>query len=131
MDKRRLLKDLPFGNMKNGTVLTKDNGGYYIDKGETIYRGGGNSDNGWGVLEKDEVRIIDLMWDNPEWCEPATIEHVDIKASRDNILISFKHLDLGQAQVFAKGIQHLLLNYWGKGQAKTWHKLKDFTVGIR
>jgi len=35
--KKRLLKDLPFKNLKTGVVLTKGSGGYYIDCGETFY----------------------------------------------------------------------------------------------
>ena len=130
MDRKRLLKDLPFGKLNTGTVLTKGNGGYYVENGDTIYKEGGSSHRGWNVLENNEVKIVDLIWDNTEWLEPATLKHLDIQVSTDKIVLSFKPLDLEQAQTFAKGLQNLLHHYGEEETTYTWHEYKGFTTRL-
>ena len=126
MEKKRLLKDLPF-NLQKDEVLTKGNGGYYIDKGSTIYKEGGSSSNGWNVLDAQKIAIIDLIWDNKDWFVDANLKHVDIKTCRDKIIISFDPLDLEQAQTFAKGIRSCLANYGNEEGRHTWDEFKGFT----
>jgi len=127
--KKRLLKDLPFGELNKGTVLTKGNGGYYVDRGQTIYKEGGSSDNGWSVLDDKECAIIDMVWENETWFAESTIKHIDIKATTTKILIEFEPVDLGQAQLFAKGIQHSFLHY-GEEKNYSWNIFKGFTTRV-
>lgn len=130
MEKKRLLKDLPFGNLKVGNVLTKGNGGYYIDNGETLYKSGGSSSNDWNVLDSKEIEIIDMIWDNKDWFTDAVLKHIDIKAKTDGLLISFDSLDLGQAQTFAKGIKSCLMNYGSEEVNYSWNEFKGFTISL-
>ncbi len=126
--KKRLLKDLPFGNLNKGTVLTKRNGGYYLECGETLYKSGGSSHNGWLTLDDKECEIVNMIWDNEEWFIEATIKHIEIKATTTKIIIEFDPVDLGQAQLFAKGLQHTFLHY---GEEKgSWNVFKDFTSSL-
>lgn len=134
MDKKRLLKDLPFGNLTIGSVITSCNGGYMIDNGETYYDGGGSSMNRSFTCDNMQKEIIDLIWGNTEWFEPATINHIDIIAGTSQITIKFQPLDLGQSQVLANGIRHALQNYFNsENQEKyySWDKYKGFTVSIK
>ena len=124
--KKRLLKDLPFGNLNKRAVLTKDNGGYYIERGETIYKGGGSSHNGWNTLDDKECEIVNVIWDNEEWFVDATIKHIDIKATTNKIIIEFDAVDLGQAQLFAKGLKHTFLHF-GEEENYAWNIFKGFT----
>lgn len=75
--KKRLLKDLPFGDLKVGSVLYKVNSGYQISLGETFYEQGGSSGRGVIVLDNIEKSIINEIWDNGEWFEDAILKHID------------------------------------------------------
>ena len=128
--KKRLLKDLPFSGLNSGAVLTKANGGYHVDNGDTIYETGGSSSNGWKTLEGTECDIVDMIWYNDGWFEPSTVKHLNILVSRNNISIQFLPLDLRQAQILAKGIQHCIVNHLKDG-SYTWNEFSGFTTTIR
>lgn len=129
MNKKRLLKDLPFSNLKSGNVLTKGNGGYYQERGEMIYSSGGSSHNGWKVLQGSEIDIIDKIWEDTEWFEDADLSEIVIHVNCNEISLSFKPLDLGQAQDFAKGVASCLKNFYGKEKGSyVWHQWNGFKI---
>ena len=132
MNKKRLLKDLPFGGLTRGVVLTKGNGGYYTDLGDTIYsEGHGSSHRGQRTLDSiTEYDIVDLIWNNLEWFEDADLKAITIEASTDKIVISFLPLDLAQAQTFAKGIAWCLDFSW-PASGYTWSEFKDFKIKMK
>jgi len=127
--KKRLLKDLPFGELNKGAVITKGNGGYYIDFGDTYYEYGGVSSNRWEVFGKKECEIINTIWHNSEWFEDATLNHIDIQVHSNKIIFEFNHLDMGQSQLFARGVVHCLNKYYGKG-SYSWNIFNNFTMTI-
>lgn len=132
MEKKRLLKDLPFHHLIAGTVLTKGDGGYYEELGDCFFSPSGTGNHrGWDVLEKAEIYLLDTIWNNSEWFEAATLNHIDIKTCTDKIILSFKPLDLGQAQTFAKGLFSCLENYGNEDIAYTWQEFKGFTKGFK
>lgn len=105
--KKRLLKDLPFGNLEEGTVLYKVNAGYQVSQGETFYSTGGSSDNGIIQLSKVEKEIIDKIFDDSEWFEEATLKKVYLIPRRNSITLRFKSMDLDDAVAIAKGLKHI------------------------
>lgn len=132
MNKKRLLKDLPFCNLTAGKVLTKANGGYYIDGGELIYSGGGHSSNGIEALNTVECSIVDLIWEDAKWMEDAKIKHIEAKAGLSSITLSFKPVDLGQSQTLAMGIVSCLTRFFGTEDGQhTWDEFRGFTISIR
>lgn len=131
MEKKRLLKDLPFGNLSIGMVLTKGNGGYYIERGYTFYSGGGSSHNGWEEMSDKETEIINLIWENDKWFQPATLEHIDIKVYPSKIEIIYQPLDLGQAQTFAQGLESCLSQYGCEDKNYAWKDFKGFSILLK
>lgn len=128
--KKRLLKDLPLSAINKGTVLTRANGGYHIDFGNTIYREGGESSNGWQVLAENESAIVDMIWES-DWFEDANVKHLDCEVKKAQIIISFPSLDMADAQLLAKVIQACLIHNFGtEPQTMARHKFKGFTVSI-
>jgi len=130
MEKKRLLKDLPFDALKKGDVLTKAVDGYYIDCGRTFYSGGGDSSNGCNYMTENAAPIIDLIWNDPKWFVQADIKHVDIKATKDKIIISFDPVDLEQSQIFAMGIRSCLSKFASEDGSHTWDEFKGFTMSL-
>jgi hypothetical protein len=119
--KKRLLKDLPFANLKAGMVISEYNSGYCIKNGETYYSTGGSSSNGITCFEESEEAIIKTIWDNPEWFTEAVLNKITLKARRDSVTLSFDSIDIEDAELLAKGIMALIpklaeyKNYsWGK-----------------
>lgn len=131
MEKKRLLKDLPITRLTAGVVVTKTNGGFLVDYGDTIYSSGGSSSNGQWVFDKPERDLMNLIWENGEWMEPAELKSITIKAETDKVVISFKPLDLAQAQTFAKGLQHTLSNHFGVIGSYTWNEFKGFEINLK
>lgn len=130
MTKKRLLKDLPFGNLTKGTVLTEGNGGFYVDRGETIYKEGGSSSNGGVTLEGTEIEVVQMIWENPAWFTDATVPNLAMKVSTSKIEITFAPLDLKQAQDLAKGIRNCLQNFGNEEQKYVWQEFKGFTISL-
>ena len=129
--KKRLLKDLPFGHLNKNSVLTKNGCGYFIDNGVVLYTQGGGADNGKTVFEKEEEDIIDMIWDNPDWFIDAEIKNIVIKAGTQSIEIIFDAVDLGQAQLFARGINHCLKSHYGQDGNYSWNIFKGFTATLK
>lgn len=127
--KRRLKKDLPFGNLDKGIVLYSVNSGYQISGGETFYSTGGSSDNGTQVLDEKEKEIVDMIWDNEEWFEDSTLKHLDFIPKRDSIEIRFESMDIDDVIDFTKGLIHILPQMGNKGW--TWSKFKNLTTQIK
>lgn len=127
--KKRLLKDLPFGGLKNGTVLYKVNSGYQISHGETFYSTGGSSDNGVMVLDQKEESIVDMIWDNPDWFVDAELKHVDFVPKNDSITIRFDSMDIDDVIDFTKGLIHILPEMEKEGWV--WSKFKNITTSIK
>ncbi|NIA30721.1 MAG: hypothetical protein GWP06_12515, partial [Actinobacteria bacterium] len=107
-NKKRLLKDLPFGNLNKDIVLHKANDSYQVNGGETYYSSGGNSNNGCEVCNEKEKEIIDMIWDNSDWFEIADLKHIDIIPKTTEIIIRFEPIDIEDVESFAKGIIHIL-----------------------
>ena len=87
--KKRLLKDLPFGNLNKGAVLYKVNSSYQMSRGETFYTAGGSSNNGINVLDNAEKSIVDEIWENPKWFENAELKHIDFIPKPTSITLNF------------------------------------------
>lgn len=127
---KRLLKDLPFEDLKKGTVLIKRNGSYEIPTFETYYDTGGSSSGGTYVFENSsEQEIIDTIWDNPEWFEEATLKHIDIVLGREEIKLRFAPLSTEKATALAKGIQRILTHL--NDGSYTWNGMGDVTTKIK
>ena len=131
--KRRLLKDLPFGNLKVNTVIYKANrghgGNYSISHGETYYKEGGSSSNGITTFDDSEEAILNAIWDNPEWFEDAVLEHIDFIPSNTSITLKFKAMDIEDVETLTKGLIHILDHL--KDDNYTWNDFKAFTTSIR
>jgi hypothetical protein len=127
--KKRLLKDLPFGNLKKGDVLAHYNSGYHKRFFDTFYSTGGSSSAGVNVFEKSEEEILDTIWENEEWFTEAVINHVEIVPSYNSVTIRFETLDAEDVTAFAKGIEHILPEL-SKG-SYTWNIFKDLTTSFR
>ncbi len=125
MIKKRLKKDLPFGNLKTGDVLTKCNGRFEIFCGEHWYSPNlSGSDNGTIVFEGVEKEILSKIWDDEEWFEDATVDVLKIKVTTSEIKFQFKSLDLEDAQTLAKGIVFCLEKHFGEEEGYVWNKFK-------
>jgi len=130
--KKRLLIDLPFGNLNRNRVLTKTGCSFYIDNGATIYKDGGMSSNARSVFTDKESEILEAIWENEKWFVEATFNHLEIEASIDNIKINFDSLDLEDVQTLARGIKHCLIMHYGQdSESYVWDKFKDFTISIK
>jgi len=132
-NKRRLLKDLPFGHLKIGDVIWKGGRGhggqYSISNFNTYYETGGDSSNGIKCFEKNEEEILNTIWDNEEWFEDADINHIDFICKKDEIVLKFKPIDKEEIEVLVKGIIHILPEL-EKG-SYTWNKFKNITTKIK
>lgn len=113
-NKRRLLKDLPFENLKAGVVIWKGSRGgnfkYSVTRPTTFYKEGGESSGGVVSFDAPNAEVIlDTIWDNEEWFEDADITHIDIKIiSNHEISLQFGSMDYEDVEYLAKGIQHQL-----------------------
>jgi accessory colonization factor AcfC len=132
-NKRRLLKDLPFGELKKGRVLYKGGrghgGNYSISRGNTYYSTGGSSDNGITVFDKSEESILDTIWDNEEWFEDAVLKHIDFIPSSTSITLKFDPIDIDEVEDLTKGIIHILDHL--KEGGYVWNKFTDITTQIK
>lgn len=132
MEKKRLLKEMPFGDLKVGSVLTSVNGGYEINNGQTFYREGGSSSNGTTCFNGAEEDIITAVWNDKKWFEDADLKHIEIKAERSKIILEFEPLDLDDAQTLARGIQSCLTLFYGEEDSNyVWKHFKGFTTKVR
>jgi hypothetical protein len=125
--KKRLLKDLPFGNLNKDTVLYRVNGSYQLNNGKTYYETG-HSDNGCFVCNSNEKGIIDLIWDNPDWFEDASLSHIDLIPTTTSLTLRFKPIDIEDAEYLAMGIVHIL-EHLQEGNY-VWNKFKNITTKI-
>ncbi len=133
INKRRLVKDLPFDGLSVGTVLWKGGrghgGNYSVSNIPTFYESGGSSDNGIHVFDKSVEDILDVIWDNEEWFEDADLTHIEIVPATDSITLRFKPIDKEEAVELAKGIQHVLKHL--QDGSYVWNKFKDMTTSFR
>ena len=127
-NKKRLLKDLPFGDLKIGKVLDRVNGSYQITRFPTYYKEGGSSDNATSILDETEKNIIDLVWDNEDWFEPAIVDHIDFIPVDSGILLKFDSIDAIDKEDLIKGLIHILEHL--KDGSYTWNKFDDITTRI-
>jgi len=127
MNKRRLLKDMPFDNLSKGTVVSTGLGGlygkYHIEQGNTYYKSGSSSSRGVTTFDKKVEEIIDLVWDNEEWFEDADLEEIKVIPSNTKIILEFKPIDIEEAENLAKGIMHILPHLGD--DSYVWGKFKD------
>ena len=126
--KKRLLKDLPFDNLKKDDVLYKVNGSYQIDHGETFYKGGGSSHNGVTILNTSSKDIIDMIWDKEDWFEEAILDHISVIPKGTELVIKFTPLCQEDSIYFAKGIIHILPHL--EDGSYVWNKFKGITTSI-
>jgi hypothetical protein len=134
--KKRLLKDLPFENIKANEVIFKGSHGhgnaYCISMGTTIYSTGGDSDNGCKSFDEIESSILDTIWDNPQWFEEAKLSHIKISHHKSQIILDFPSQDLDDALEFAKVIQHLLVVFYDQSvEGRIGKQFKGFTTEIK
>lgn len=137
-NKRRLLKDLPVGNLKIGDVIVKGGRGhggrYSITNLNTFYDTGGSSSNGLKVFDEAEESIIDLIWNNDEWVEDANLDTLVLVPSTNRITIHFKSIDAEDAEALAKGIIHIL-EHLGDGKHANggyiWNKFSNVVAGMQ
>ena len=127
--KKRLLKDLPFGNLEKGAVLYKVNSGYQISRGETFYSTGGSSDNGINVLDEAEKNIVDEIWENEKWFEDAVLKELVFIPKTDSITLRFDPMDIDDVIDLTKGLIHILPELGKEGW--TWSKFKNLTTIIK
>ena len=108
------------------------NGGYSVHGGRTYYGGSSSgSDSAQTVFSETEQDVISLCWDNPEWFEDATLEHIKIIPKTDRIVLEFKPIDAEDARALAMGIQHLLpylKKAPGDRSKYTWNKFEHITT---
>jgi len=97
MEKKRLKKDLPFGELEAGMVLTKTDDGYEIRFKGFCY-----------PLPENEASIIDKIWNDEEWFESATIDIVTVAYSYDKIEVRFPAMDGEDAHLLASKIAEYL-----------------------
>ena len=126
--KRRLLKDLPFGNLKKDSVIVYINNSYRINNGDTYYKEGGSSSNGISIFDESEENILNAIWDNPEWFEDAVLEHIDFIPSNTSITLRFKAMDIEDVETLTKGLIHILDHL--EDDNYTWNNFKAFTTKI-
>lgn len=127
---KRLLKDLPFDSLKAGKVFSKRNGGYEISTIPQFYENGSESSGVTYVYKEGSERsIIDTIWENPDWFEEATLNHIDIVLGFNEIKLRFKPLSAEKATYLAKGIKHIL-KYLDDG-SYTWNGLGNPTTRIK
>jgi hypothetical protein len=128
-NKRRLLKDLPFDNLKKGDVLYRVNGGFQQSRGETYYEGGSSSSNGEIGYEGSSEEILKTIWENADWFEDADLTHIDFVSNDEGILLRFSPIDQDDKEDLIKGLIHILPEL-EKGSF-TWNKFKEITTGIK
>lgn len=135
--KKRLLKDLPFENIKAGTVIFYGSHGhghgstYCINRGEALYESGGSSSNGCSSFNETEVSILDAIWNNPEWFIEAKLKHIDIIARTNEIILRFDSLDMDDAQMLARGIQHWIMISNKEDDNHAWSEFRGFTTKLK
>ena len=107
-NERRLLKDLPFDGLKRGDVLKQTNGGYCLTGFSTYYSTGGSSSSGTKCSDGVSTDILDTIWENTEWFEPAELKHIDIVLGKSQIALRFEPISAEKAETLARGIQHII-----------------------
>lgn len=132
-NKRRLLKDLPFDHCKKGVVLWKGSRGtggtYSVTGRKTFYSGGGSSDNGIWVFDRQTEEILDLIWNNDEWFEDAILSHIDFSHTNETVTLRFPSLDAEDAYNLMRGIIHILPHLKDKGWV--WSEFPELTTEIK
>lgn len=123
---KRLLKDLPFEHLKKDSVVEYVNSGYRVNLGNTYYSTGGSSDGGCFGFDKPTEEILSLVWDNPEWFEEASLNHISFVPSRTSVILEFKPIDIGDAEDLARGIIHILKHL--EEGSYVWGKFKNITT---
>ena len=131
-NKRRLLKELPFENLKKGVVIWRGSrgqgGNYSISNASTYYEQGGSSSNGIEVFTDTEENILDLIWDNEEWFEDADLKHINLVPVTEGVLLRFKSIDRAEKEELMKGLRHILPHLMDGNYV--WNKFKDITSSI-
>jgi len=128
-NEKRLLKDLPFERLTKGTVLVKRNGNYEVGNFETYYETGGSSSNSTWVYSGAEKEIIDIIWDNSDWFEEASLKHIDIILGKEQITLKFDPISAETTTALAKGIQRILPHL--NDGSYTWNGMGDVTTKIK
>jgi hypothetical protein len=127
-NKKRLLKDLPFGELTKGDVLRKCNGGYVVEAFDTFYTSGGSSSGGVKTLDGSEINILDIIWENPEWFEDAELKHIEFKMNFNSITLKFEPLSAEDVQDLTRGIIHILPRL--RDGPYVWGKFNGLTTSI-
>lgn len=128
-NKKRLLKDLPFENLKAGEVMEIINGKISINHGKTFYKGGGDSDNGISQFNGASEEIIRTVWDNPAWFENVELPEIEIKVERNTIIFDFKPLSMEDAQELAMGIRKCINDKFAEAnKGYTYERFNGFNI---
>ena len=109
-----LLKDLPFRNLKAGDVFTEFNGDLVIKNMGPWYDGEiGYGSDGMTTFNKEEMRLLRMIWDNKEWFEDVKLSPVRWDRNGKSITLSFdKPIDLDDIGRLASGIERTLREHY-------------------
>jgi hypothetical protein len=131
MSKKRLLKDLPFDHLKKGAVVDDvSQYHYHIHRGSTFYGNFSSSDNGVTTFSDEINEILDLVWNNPDWFEPATLEKIEITRTDGGILLKFQPISEDDKECLMQGLVSLLSDLENHPN-KTWSKFKNLVPTIK
>jgi len=116
MEKAKVLqKDLPFGNLKKGTVITLQDSTFTINHG-TIWHGGDiflGAHNGITMFNDSYVSLLKEIWDNENWFMPVKLSKIKYKRTNQSITLYFDSpLDLSDVETLAKGIKRTLEKHY-------------------
>jgi len=126
IEKKRLKKDLPFGEfdfVSKGTIINFDGEKYFIDKDF--------SSDGVYIFEKAESQILKKIWNNPIWFF-ANLNHINIIVNSNKIILELENegIDINDIKNLAKAIDYYFHSILGK-ENNDWDKLAGFTTKIK
>lgn len=105
IEQKRALKDLPFWNIKKGSVILRD-----YDKDIFKLSATENFHNSmWDeVFSKSEEDLLRLLWDNKDWFEKPEIGDIVIGIENNKITLHFNPLSLYDVKKLSKEIKELI-----------------------
>ncbi len=113
-DAKVLLKDLPFGGLSNGVVVTKLNNRFIIERGHAWLDGKmKGAHNGHTIFTDVEEDVLATIFEDAEWFASVRISPVKYSRESNRIVLDFgRGMDLSDIERIAKGIQKTLVEYY-------------------
>ena len=116
MEKAKILqKDLPFGNLKKGNMITFQNDVFKINSGNSWYGGDifANNRKRIAVFNSNYVSLLKEIWDDENWFIPVKLSKIKYKGNNQSISLYFDSpLDLSDIETLAKGIKRTLEKHY-------------------